>query len=159
MPALSDEGHAPKQHAGHHSHWEQRLIGKPKHLVGDPSDGVDDSLGTLLDEERPSRPEIPGDLMAMSLQTGEATHEAWLLAASFDGPAAVKTFLGALFSGLSIGSLCIQHTDASFEQNLPQAVDRHSQWHAKNVRDGEAPCYGEVMTVPMLYELGFHHGE
>ncbi|MDQ2515999.1 chemotaxis protein CheB, partial [Pseudomonas aeruginosa] len=63
----------------------------------------------------------------------------------------------ALPGGLPIGFLYAQHIDASFEQNLPQAVGRHSQWHVKNVRDGEALRCGEVMVVPVLHELGFHH--
>lgn len=111
----------------------------------------------MLDEERPPRLEIPGDLAAMPLQAGEAAREVWLLAASLGGPAAVKAFLDALPGGLPIGFLYAQHIDASFEQNLPQAVGRHSQWHVKNVRDGEALRCGEVMVVPVLHELGFHH--
>ncbi len=156
-PVLFGEGHAPERHTEHYPRWERRLIGKLKRLIGDPSDGVGDSLGALLDEERPPRLEIPGDLAAMPLQAGEAAREVWLLAASLGGPAAVKAFLDALPGGLPIGFLYAQHIDASFEQNLPQAVGRHSQWHVKNVRDGEALRCGEVMVVPVLHELGFHH--
>ncbi|VFT51620.1 methylesterase [Pseudomonas aeruginosa] len=91
-PVLFGEGHAPERHTEHYPRWERRLIGKLKRLIGDPSDGVGDSLGALLDEERPPRLEIPGDLAAMPLQAGEAAREVWLLAASLGGPAAVKAF-------------------------------------------------------------------
>lgn len=80
-PVLFGEGHAPERHTEHYPRWERRLIGKLKRLIGDPSDGVGDSLGALLDEERPPRLEIPGDLAAMPLQAGEAAREVWLLAA------------------------------------------------------------------------------
>ncbi|MBF2981340.1 chemotaxis protein CheB, partial [Pseudomonas aeruginosa] len=66
-PVLFGEGHAPERHTEHYPRWERRLIGKLKRLIGDPSDGVGDSLGALLDEERPPRLEIPGDLAAMPL--------------------------------------------------------------------------------------------
>ncbi|MCO3058045.1 chemotaxis protein CheB, partial [Pseudomonas aeruginosa] len=156
-PVLFGEGHAPERHTEHYPRWERRLIAKLKRLIGDPSDGVGDSLGALLDEERPARLEIPGDLAAMPLQAGEPAREVWLLAASLGGPAAVKAFLDALPGGLPIAFLYAQHIDASFEQSLPQAVGRHSQWHVKNVRDGEALRCGEVQVVPVLHELGFHH--
>ncbi len=94
-PVLFGEGHAPERHTEHYPRWERRLIAKLKRLIGDPSDGVGDSLGALLDEERPARLEIPGDLAAMPLQAGEPAREVWLLAASLGGPAAVKAFLAA----------------------------------------------------------------
>ena len=155
-PVLFGEGHAPERHTEHYPRWERRLIGKLKRLIGDPSDGVGDSLGALLDEERPPRLEIPATSRRCRCRPAKRPAR-WLLAASLGGPAAVKAFLDALPGGLPIGFLYAQHIDASFEQNLPQAVGRHSQWHVKNVRDGEALRCGEVMVVPVLHELGFHH--
>jgi chemosensory pili system protein ChpB (putative protein-glutamate methylesterase) len=127
-----------------------------KKLVGDPSQGVGSSLaGLLLDSPRPARLELPQALADTPLVAGAPAKQVWLLAASMGGPAAVKEFLDALPGGLPVGFVYAQHIDASFEASLPQAVGRHSQWQVNLARHGDSVRCGEVVVVPISFELGF----
>ncbi|WP_263143174.1 chemotaxis protein CheB [Pseudomonas sp. RIT-PI-AD] len=155
-PVLFGEGHAPERHSEHYPRWERRLFGKLKRLVGDPAQAVGPSLDTLLDEaQRPARVELPRVLADSPLIAGGPARQVWLLAASLGGPAAVKAFLDALPGGLPLGFVYAQHIDPAFEGALPQAVGRHSQWHVKGVRPGDAVRCGEVVVVPISHELTF----
>lgn len=155
-PVLFGEGHAPERHSENYPRWERRLFGKLKKLVGDPSQGVGNSLaGLMIDTARPARLELPQVLADTLLVAGEPAKQVWLLAASMGGPAAVKEFLDALPGGLPVGFIYAQHIDASFEANLPQAVGRHSQWQVNLARHGDSVRCGEVVVVPISFELGF----
>ena len=155
-PVLFGEGHAPERHSENYPRWERRLFGKLKKLVGDPSQGVGNSLASLMvDTQRPARLELPQALANTPLLAGEPAKQVWLLAASMGGPAAVKEFLDALPGGLPVGFVYAQHIDASFEANLPQAVGRHSQWQVNLARHGDSVRCGEVVVVPISFELGF----
>lgn len=156
VPVLFGEGHAPERHSENYPRWERRLFGKLKKLVGDPSQAVGQSLEALLAEaQRPTRLDLPAALADTPLVAGEPARQVWLLAASLGGPAAVKAFLDALPGGLPVGFVYAQHIDASFENMLPQAVGRHSQWHVNLARQGDALRCGEVVVVPISHELGF----
>ena len=156
VPVLFGEGHAPERHSENYPRWERRLFGKLKKLVGDPSQAVGQSLEALLAEaQRPTRLDLPAALADTPLVAGEPARQVWLLAASLGGPAAVKAFLDALPGGLPVGFVYAQHIDASFENILPQAVGRHSQWHVNLARQGDALRCGEVVVVPISHELGF----
>jgi chemosensory pili system protein ChpB (putative protein-glutamate methylesterase) len=153
---LFGEGHAPERHSENYPRWERRLFGKLKKLVGDPSQGVGNSLASLmLDTQRPARLELPQALANTPLLAGEPAKQVWLLAASMGGPAAVKEFLDALPGGLPVGFVYAQHIDASFEASLPQAVGRHSQWQVNLARHGDSVRCGEVVVAPISFELGF----
>lgn len=155
-PVLFGEGHAPERHSENYPRWERRLFGKLKKLVGDPAQGVGSSLaGLMVDIPRPARLELPQALADTLLVAGEPAKQVWLLAASMGGPAAVKEFLDALPGGLPVGFIYAQHIDASFEANLPQAVGRHSQWQVNLARHGDSVRCGEVVVVPISFELGF----
>ncbi len=155
-PLLFGEGHAPERHSEHYPRWERRLVAKLKRLVGDPARAVGPTLQALLDEaQRPARVTLPQALADSPLVAGEPAREVWLLAASLGGPGAVKAFLDALPGGLPVGFIYAQHIDAPFESALPQAVGRHSQWHVKPVRPGDAVRCGEVIVAPISHELGF----
>lgn len=155
-PVLFGEGHAPERHSENYPRWERSLFGKLKRLVGDPAQAVGPSLEALLAEaQRPSRLELPSALASTPLVAGEPARQVWLLAASLGGPEAVKAFLDALPGGLPIGFVYAQHIGASFESALPQAVGRHSQWHVNPVRQNDPVRCGEVIVVPVSFELGF----
>jgi chemosensory pili system protein ChpB (putative protein-glutamate methylesterase) len=156
VPVLFGEGHAPERHSENYPRWERGLFAKLKKLVGDPSQGVGLSLETLLlESQRPDRLVLPQELADSPFLAGEPAKQVWLLAASMGGPAAVKAFLDALPGGLPIGFVYAQHIDASFEGKLPQAVGRHSQWQVNLARHGEPVRCGEVVVVPISFELGF----
>jgi chemosensory pili system protein ChpB (putative protein-glutamate methylesterase) len=156
QPVLFGEGQAPERHSENYPRWERRLFGKLKKLVGDPAQAVGPSLEALLQEaQRPNRVEIPRVLADSPLQAGSPARQVWLLAASLGGPAAVKAFLDALPGGLPIGFVYAQHIDPGFEEKLPQAVGRHSQWHVNQARQGDAVRCGEVVVVPISQELRF----
>jgi chemosensory pili system protein ChpB (putative protein-glutamate methylesterase) len=155
-PLLFGEGGAPERHSEHYPHWERRLFGKLKRLVGDPNQAVGQTLDQLLlDAPRPSRLALPDSLAATPFQAGEPAQQVWLLAASLGGPEAVKAFLDALPGGLPLGFIYAQHIDAQFERLLPQAVGRHSLWRVNPARHGDAVRCGEVVVVPVQHELQF----
>ena len=156
VPVLFGEGQAPERHSEHYPRWERRLLGKLKRLVGDPARAVGPSLEVLLNQgQRPARLNLPDSLASTPLAAGEPARQVWLLAASLGGPEAVKEFLDALPGGLPLGFVYAQHIDASFEQRLPQAVGRHSQWPVNLARAGDWVRYGEVVVAPIGQELGF----
>jgi chemosensory pili system protein ChpB (putative protein-glutamate methylesterase) len=156
QPVLFGEGQAPERHSENFPRWERRLFGKLKKLVGDPAKAVGPSLEALLqDAQRPNRIELPRVLADSPLQAGSPAQKVWLLAASLGGPAAVKAFLDALPGGLPIGFIYAQHIDPGFEEKLPKAVGRHSQWHVNQARQGDAVRCGEVVVVPISQELRF----
>ena len=156
VPVLFGEGHAPERLSEHYPRWERRLVGKLRRLVGDSSASVGKSLEALLAEaQRPTRLSLPEGLAASPLQVGEPARQVWLLAASLGGPEAVKAFLDALPGGLPLAFVYAQHIDAAFEQNLPQAVGRHSQWRVTPARGDDWLRCGEVMVAPVRQELGF----
>lgn len=156
VPVLFGEGHAPERNSEHYPRWERSLFSKLKRLIGDPAQAVGPSLQALLeDAQRPLRVELPEVLAATPLVVGEPAKQVWLLAASLGGPAAVKAFLDALPGGLPLGLLYAQHIDASFENSLPQAVGRHSQWRVNLARADDAIRCGEVVVVPIAQQLSF----
>ncbi|NQD78757.1 chemotaxis protein CheB [Phytopseudomonas seleniipraecipitans] len=156
VPVLFGEGHAPERSSENYPRWERRLVGKLKKLVGDPALAAGAGLeGLLAEAQRPERVELPAALANTPLQAGEPARQVWLLAASLGGPAAVKAFLDALPGGLPVGFIYAQHIDPSFENTLPQAVGRHSQWRVGTVRDGDSVRCGEVVVVPISNELTF----
>ncbi|MFC3608318.1 chemotaxis protein CheB [Stutzerimonas tarimensis] len=156
VPVLFGEGHAPERHSEHYPRWERRLIGKVKRLVGDPAQAVGPSLDVLLgDQSAPTRLALPLALAEAPRAQGEPAPRVWLLAASMGGPEAVKAFLDALPAGLPVGFVYAQHIDAAFEERLPQAVGRHSQWQVGLARPGEAVRCGEVVVAPITQELDF----
>ena len=156
VPVLFGEGQAPERGSEQYPRWERRLVGKLKRLVGDPARAVGPSLDGLLEQgQRPPRLSLPEALADTPLAVGEAAREVWLLAASLGGPEAVKEFLDALPGGLPLGLVYAQHIDASFEQRLPQAVGRHSQWPVNLARGGDWVRCGEVVVAPIAAELAF----
>ncbi len=160
VPVLFGEGHAPERQSEHYPRWERRLIGKLKHLVGDPARAVGPSLEGLMGQSpAPARVELPLILAETPPVEGSPAPQVWLLAASMGGPEAVKQFLDSLPAGLPVGFLYAQHIDASFEERLPQAVGRHSQWKVGLARAGDPVRCGEVIVVPVGQELDFDSQE
>lgn len=156
VPVLFGEGRAPERQSEHYPRWERRLIGKLKHLVGDPARAVGPSLEVLLTENQAqARLDLPQALAQPARAAGEPAPHVWLLAASMGGPEAVKAFLDALPAGLPVGFVYAQHIDAAFEERLPQAVGRHSQWQVGLIRPGEPVRCGEVVVAPIGEELDF----
>ena len=155
VPVLFGEGQAPERNSENYPRWERRLVGKLKRLVGDPARAVGPSLEALLQQgQNPVHLRLP-DALAATGSAGEPARQVWLLAASLGGPQAVKEFLDALPAGLPLGFVYAQHIDPSFEQRLPQAVGRHSQWPVKLARDGDWVRCGEVVVAPISQELAF----
>ena len=155
VPVLFGEGQAPERSSEHYPRWERRLVGKLKRLVGDPARAVGPSLEALLQQGQiPAHLRLP-DALAATGSTGEPARQIWLLAASLGGPQAVKEFLDTLPAGLPLGFVYAQHIDPSFEQRLPQAVGRHSQWPVNLARDGDFVRCGEVVVAPISQELAF----
>jgi chemosensory pili system protein ChpB (putative protein-glutamate methylesterase) len=156
VPVLFGEGQAPERSSEHYPRWERRLVGKLKRLVGDPARAVGPSLEVLLEQaQHPARISLPDALADTGMAVGEPARQVWLLAASLGGPQAVKEFLDALPAGMPLGFVYAQHIDASFEQRLPQAVGRHSQWPVNLARDGDWVRCGEVVVAPIGQELAF----
>ena len=156
VPVLFGEGQAPERGSEQYPRWERRLVGKLKRLVGDPARAVGPSLDGLLEQgQRPPRLSLPEALADTPLAVGEAAREVWLLAASLGSPEAVKEVLDALPGGVPLGLVYAQHIDASFEQRLPQAVGRHSQWPVNLARGGDWVRCGEVVVAPIAAELAF----
>jgi chemosensory pili system protein ChpB (putative protein-glutamate methylesterase) len=155
-PVLFGEGQAPERSSENYPRWERRLLGKLKRLVGDPARAVGPSLEALLAQgQHPQRLNLPDSLAETVSASGEPAEQVWLLAASLGGPEAVKEFLDALPAGLPLGFVYAQHIDPTFEQRLPQAVGRHSQWPVNLVRDGDRVRCGEVVVVPISQEMAF----
>lgn len=156
VPVLFGEGQAPERSSEHYPGWERRLVGKLKRLVGTPAQAVGPALEVLLEQGQcPQRLDLPPALADTVGEDGEPARQVWLLAASLGGPQAVKAFLDALPGGLPLGFVYAQHIDASFEQRLPQAVGRHSQWPVSLARDGDWVRCGEVVVAPVARELAF----
>jgi chemosensory pili system protein ChpB (putative protein-glutamate methylesterase) len=158
-PVLFGEGVAPDRASENYPRWERRLVGKLKRLVRDPHHSVGLSLDRLLtDAQQQGRIDLP-DSLAGRERNGEPARLVWLLAASLGGPPAVKEFLDALPHNLPLGFIYAQHIDPSFEQRLPQAVGRHSQWPVNLAREGDRVRCGEVVVVPIAHEMTFdEHG-
>ncbi|SDT22589.1 chemotaxis protein CheB [Pseudomonas oryzae] len=155
VPVLFGEGQAPERSSENYPRWERRLVGKLKRLVGDPARAVGPSLEALLQQgQTPAHLHLP-EALAATGSAGQPARQVWLLAASLGGPQAVKEFLDALPAGLPLGFVYAQHIDASFEQRLPQAVGRHSQWPVNLARDGDYVRCGEVVVAPISQELTF----
>lgn len=155
-PVLFGEGQAPERSSEHYPRWERRLLGKLKRLVGDPALAVGPSLEALFAQgQRPQRLNLPEALAGSAQAVGEPAEQIWLLAASLGGPEAVKEFLDALPGSLPLGFIYAQHIDPAFEQRLPQAVGRHSQWPVNLARDGDRVRCGEVVVASIGRELAF----
>ena len=158
-PVLFGEGPAPDRVSEHYPRWERRLVGKLKRLVRDPHESVGLSLDSMAgDIEGCGRIDLPASLSTRE-RNGEPARMVWLLAASLGGPPAVKEFLDALPHNLPLGFIYAQHIDPSFEQRLPQAVGRHSQWPVNLAREGDRVRCGEVVVVTIAHEMTFdEHG-
>ena len=159
VPVLFGEGEAPDRSSENYPRWERRLVGKLKRLVRDPHHSVGLSLDSLLAADQNQHPLDLPDALAGRLRNGEPARQVWLLAASLGGPPVVKEFLDALPHNLPLGFIYAQHIDPSFEQRLPQAVGRHSQWPVNLAREGDRVRCGEVVVVPIAHEMTFdEHG-
>lgn len=157
-PVLFGEGCAPERSSEDYPRWERSLLKKilrsTEHL---------DVVQTISDSS-PIKPthtvsavriELPQYFAQQLCLPAQPAQQVWLLAASTGGPQAVKAFLDVLPKGLPLGFIYAQHIDPSFENNLPQAVGRHSQWPVRLF--SEHPCVqqGEVVIAPVQYELSF----
>ena len=154
-PVLFGEGAAPERNSEYFARWQRRLLGKLKGLLGDPIEAVHKDLTAIARVKAAPRLTVPNALAKRPITLGQPAQEVWLLAASLGGPAAVKAFLDALPGALPIGFIYAQHIDAHFEQALPKAVGRHSQWPINPARNGQAVRCGEVVIVPVAQEMRF----
>lgn len=147
VPVLFGDGNAPERSSEHYPRWQRRLLSKLLKLFGAP----------VLEPPASAEPPClaPDVLAALAEHEGEPAQHVWLLAASLGGPAAVKAFLDALPGALPVGFLYAQHIDPRFENVLPKAVGRHSQWKIGHARDGDWLRCGEVVVVPVSSELRF----
>jgi len=153
-PVLFGEGQAPERHSEDYPRWERSLFSKMDKLLQNKplQSSTQEANGDLIVPERLSLPEA---LAKLTNSERQPATEVWLLAASLGGPSAVKEFLDVLPSGLPIGFIYAQHIDASFEEKLPQAVGRHSEWQVRLAQHCEAVYSGEVVIVPVQNELSF----
>lgn len=157
-PVLFGEGAAPERGSEDYPRWERSLLKKiaqlTRHLTRNNAQQTD--VKQLTADQACSSPiELPQYFVKNPPATEEPAQQVWLLAASLGGPQAVKAFLDALPHGLPLGFIYAQHIDAHFEERLPQAVGRHSQWTVRLVREGDFVRAGEVVVAPIEHELRF----
>lgn len=153
-PVLFGEGQAPERNSEDYPRWERSLFAKIDSLL--QTKPVQTAiLGANAELAVPERLSLPEALAKLASNTSQPATEVWLLAASLGGPAAVKEFLDVLPSGLPIGFIYAQHIDESFEEKLPQAVGRHSEWRVRLAQHCDAVYNGEVVIVPIKNELNF----
>lgn len=153
-PVLFGEGQAPERHSEDYPRWERSLLSKIDQLLQTKA-GSTNTQATHADSASQERLSLPESLAKLTSSIGKPAREVWLLAASLGGPSAVKEFLDVLPSGLPVGFIYAQHIDASFEEKLPQAVGRHSEWRVRLAQHCEAVYSGEVVVVPVQNELNF----
>lgn len=151
IPVLFGEEEAPERSSEDYARWERSLFSKLDKLMLHPTG---QAVVSAVSQSEVSRLVAPESLEPMMHQNQPAK-EVWLLAASLGGPAAVKEFLDTLPGGLPIGFLYAQHIDSAFEENLPQAVGRHSDWHVRLAKHHDVIRGGEVVIVPIQNELDF----
>lgn len=168
-PVLIGEGRAPEQSSDEFEHW-QRSLGRKisKACPASQQSGGDaqqeqqcqaepvthEAVGAEMQLERLLLPEIFQPNLD-NADNQKPAKQLWLLAASMGGPDAVKEFLDLLPVGLPVGFLYAQHIDATFEQNLPRVVGRHSQWSVRNATANGSVLEGEVVVVPIAQTLEF----
>lgn len=140
VPVLVGEAEAPPAGSEDFPRWQRSLAGK---------------LDTLVAKTVAEVPAVLALENCPPVVDSEPASEVWLLAASLGGPAAVKEFLDVLPGDLPLGFLYAQHIDQGFEQALPRAVGRHSQWRVRLARNNDFVRVGEVVVVPVQHELAF----
>lgn len=153
-PVLFGEGQAPERHSEDYPRWERSLLAKLDKLLGGRRSAVVCEDPLLNGAQGNSRLLVP-EALNQQLPVTRHAEEVWLLAASMGGPVAVKEFLDALPGNLPVGFIYAQHIDAGFEDSLPQAVGRHSEWRVRLAQNNAYVGCGEVVVVPVRNELGF----
>lgn len=71
----------------------------------------------------------------------------WVLAASTGGPEAVREFFLALPDNLDVGFVYVQHIDTGYEQSLVDMINRHSDYPAYSVADGDVLYTGSTAII------------
>lgn len=154
---LFGEGAAPERNSEDYPRWERSLLKKvlqlTRHITEQEAVSVAVSSEIISPAAAPI--ELPQYCVKSSAQAGQPAKQVWLLAASMGGPQAVKAFLDALPIGLPLGFIYAQHIDAHFENSLPQAVGRHSQWPVRLLGEHHFVREGEVVIVPLQHVLDF----
>ena len=85
----------------------------------------------------------------------ELPQQVWVLAASLGGPEAVKPFLSALPSGLSLAMVYGQHIETNFDSILTAAVGGQQAYPLQLVRGEQVLQKGRVAIVPADRQLRF----
>ncbi len=68
---------------------------------------------------------------------GVAAERLWVLAGSTGGPEAVRAFFQALPGQLDVGFIYVQHINTGYEQSLLDMVNRHSDYPAYPLSNGD----------------------
>ncbi|SDU28712.1 chemotaxis protein CheB [Halopseudomonas salegens] len=142
-PVLLGVGQIPQRDSEDYPRCLRRLYAKLAGLVGESPRGKPE-LHRLFD--------VPLDVGSPGIPSASCV---WVLAASLGGPAAVKAFLDHLPASLPLALVYAQHIDAGFEQQLPQIVGRHNQWHIHTCVPERPLYHGEVLVVPVDQRLRF----
>lgn len=153
-PVLFGEGSAPERSSEDYPRWERSLLKKIMHLAPQLVT-VEAAQNASLLMTKNSKIELPQRFSKHASAPDQPAKQVWLLAASMGGPQAVKAFLDVLPNGLPLGFIYAQHIDPSFETSLPQAVGRHSEWPVRLLGEHSFVREGEVVIVPVQYELSF----
>lgn len=152
IPVLFGEGEAPQRQSPEYLRWERSLLEKLEKLLHKkptPQNAVQ------INAKEPDPLVLPKLLAKQENQRAQPAKEVWLLAASLGGPDAVKEFLDVLPGNLPVGFIYAQHIGEGFEEQLPQAVGRHSQWPVRLAEQGDTVRCGEVVVVPVQNQLKF----
>jgi chemosensory pili system protein ChpB (putative protein-glutamate methylesterase) len=152
-PVLFGLDPAPKPGFTDYFRWERRLLDKLEQSLGhleklDSADTIEElALEPPKSNGAPALPHWITPAVAGSL-----AEEVWILGASLGGPAAVKTFLDNLPSGLPVGFVYAQHIDNNFTEVLTRVLGRHAHYQLKKAETGYRVRNGDVVLMPVEHE-------
>ncbi|AZZ90065.1 chemotaxis protein CheB [Hahella sp. KA22] len=155
-PVLFGLGEAPNKHSLDYAKWERRLFTKLVELLGEPPTLTQASASLTALEASPSGPSaLPLPHHIRPGGVNDPVERVWILGASLGGPAAVKSFLDCLPSGLPVAFVYAQHIDQNAANVLVRVLGRHSAFDLKEVQHGARLHYGEVVIMPVDHEVVF----
>jgi two-component system, chemotaxis family, protein-glutamate methylesterase/glutaminase len=80
--------------------------------------------------------------------TPRCPYDAVVIGASTGGPRALSLLIGALPTGFPAAIVIVQHMPAGFTHTLAERMDRESNLHVREARDGDPLEPGTVLVAP-----------
>lgn len=152
---IFSDGEMHSKNSSEFQHWQRRLLNKLASFgVPGGSPSTDNDAAQSVSEASQVASfgyQLPTELATTQPQV----QQVWVICASLGGPDAVKLFFDTIPANLPVAFVYSQHIDRTGLLALERSIGRHSQLEFKVATPGVRLQTGQVLIVPVDYEVEF----